>query len=251
MELKNGYKVIYEKAADGKRTFYASKSNAYPAAEDVVLASFNDADYKGKVIYEYKGDFYVSTGNIPAYDENGVPTDKKIEGFDQVFKNADAAQKPTGTVVPQIEAYTSAISKNSDSHGKLKVDGNVVTLKVTGTVKPATNPNGNTYHHVGFKITAPEGIDPANVVITRPDGKTRVMANILDGTNFTNMYWKLTDEDRLFEYYIDWNNDGVNELTVVIDATEVVLEDAPVDNKEPDLENSAIETTEEVEGGEF
>jgi hypothetical protein len=228
MELKNGYKVIYEVAADGKRTFYASKSNVYPTAEDVEIASFNDADYVGKVIYEYKGDFYVSNGSVPAYDKDGVPTDTKIEGFDQVFKKADAVQTPTGTVVPQIEAYASAISKNGDSHGKLKVDGNVVTLKVTGTLKPVTNPNGNTYHHVGFKITAPEGIDPANVRITRPDGKVRVMANILDGDNFTNMYWQPTEDERIFTYYIDWNNDGVNELTVVIDATSAILENAPV-----------------------
>ena len=33
--------------------------------DDDVVAFFNDAD-KGKVIYEYKGNFYVSTGNIPA-----------------------------------------------------------------------------------------------------------------------------------------------------------------------------------------
>ena len=105
MELKNGYKVIYEKAADGKRTFYASKSNAYPAAEDVVLASFNDADYKGKVIYEYKGDFYVSTGSVPAYDEDGVPTDTKIEGFDKVFVEDVAVEDiPSNAPVVDEEA---------------------------------------------------------------------------------------------------------------------------------------------------
>lgn len=228
MELKNGYKVIYEVAADGKRTFYASKSNVYPTAEDVEIASFNDADYIGKVIYEYKGDFYVSTGSVPAYDEKGVPTDSKIEGFDQVFKLADAVQEPTGTVLPQVEAHVNAISTNGDSHGELTVDGNVVTLKATGVIKPATNPNGNTYHHVGFKITAPDGIDPANIRITRPDGKVRVMAKILDGSNYTNMYWQPTEDDRIFTYYIDWNNDGINELTVIIDATDAVLEASPV-----------------------
>ena len=228
MNLQNGYKVIYEKASEGKRTFYASKSNAYPAADDVEIASFNDADYAGKVIYEYKGNFYVSAGSVPTYDENGVPTDTKIEGFDQVFKKADAVQTPTGTVVPQIEAYTGAISTNGDSHGELFVDGNVVTLKATGVIKPATNPNGNTYHHVGFKITAPEGIDPANVRITRPDGKVRVMAKILDGDNYTNMYWQPTEDSRVFTYYVDWNNDKVDELTVIVDATDAVLEEAPV-----------------------
>ena len=94
MNLQNGYKVIYEVAKDGNRTFYAAKSNVYPAEGDEVLATFKDADFKGKVIYEYKGDFYVSTGSLPAYDENGVPTDKKIEGFDKVFKAEEEPVTP-------------------------------------------------------------------------------------------------------------------------------------------------------------
>ena len=224
MNLQNGYKVIYEKAADGKRTFYASKSNAYPAADDVVLASFNDADFAGKVIYEYAGKFYVSTGAIPTYNENGEPADTVIEGFDKVFvEDEESEEDSTAEVVAPQDPHAEAITTNSDSHGKLTVEDNVVTLNATGNIKPATNPNGNTYHHVGFKITAPDGIDPANVIITRPDGKTKVMANILDGANFTNMYWKLTDDERVFTYYIDWNNDGVNDLTVVIDASKATL----------------------------
>lgn len=224
MNLQNGYKVIYEKAADGKRTFYASKSTIYPNENDIVLATFNDADFLGKVIYEYKGKFYVSIGAVPAYDENGEPTDTVIGGFDEVLVENKVSVEDfiTGVVVPQ-DPHTEAISTNGDSHGKLAIDDNVVTLEVTGKIKPATNPNGNTYHHVGFKITAPDGIDPASIIITRPDGKTKVLANILDGSNFTNMYWKLTEDDRVFTYYIDWNNDGVNDLTVVIDATKAVL----------------------------
>ena len=224
MNLQNGYKVIYEKAANGERTFYASKSTVYPNDDDIKVASFNDADYRGKVIYEHKGKFYISTGAVPTYNENGEPVDTVIEGFDKVFveDKESAEDSLPGVVVPQ-DPHTSAITTNIDSHGKLTVEENVVTLNATGKIKPATNPNGNTYHHVGFKITAPEGIDPANVVITRPDGKTRVMADILDGDSFTNMYWKLTENERVFTYYIDWNNDGVNDLTVVIDATKATL----------------------------
>jgi hypothetical protein len=189
----------------------------------MLIASFNDEDYRGKVIYEHEGKFYASTGAVPTYNENGAPADNVIEGFDKVFVQA-GINSPTNTPTqPQYPAYTEAISTNGDSHGELTVEENVVTLNATGAIKPATNPNGNTYHHVGFKITAPEGIDPANVVITRPDGKTRVMAKILDGANFTNMYWQPTEEDRVFTYYIDWNNDGVNDLTVVIDATKATL----------------------------
>ena len=91
MNYKNGYKVVYEVAADGERTFYASTSSIYPNRDedgkivDTKLASFKDADFAGKTIYEYKGEFYVSTGSIPAYNEDGTPADNKIEGFDKIF----------------------------------------------------------------------------------------------------------------------------------------------------------------------
>ena len=92
MTLQNGYKVVYEVAKDGKRTFYAAKSNVYPNADDLVIASFDDADYRDRVIYEYKGSFYVSeAGHTPAYDENGVPTDERLAAFDQVFLAAGSA----------------------------------------------------------------------------------------------------------------------------------------------------------------
>lgn len=230
MNLQNGYKVIYEKAAGGARTFYASKSTAYPNDDDIVIATFNDEEFRGKVVYEHNGKFYVSKEAVPVYDKNGEPTDTAIEGFEEVFVGAGVSTPSHAPVHPEHvvhPAYTEAISTNSDSHGKLTVADNVVTLNTTGNIKPATNPKGNTYHHTGFKITVPDGIDPANVIITRPDGKTRVMANILDGSNFTNMYWKLTEDDRVFTYYIDWNNDGVNDLTVIINATKATLVPAP------------------------
>ena len=205
MELKNGYKVIYEKAADGKRTFYGSKLGTFTDAEQIGEAIEIG---KYKLIYEKNGKIYCSESNVPNFNENGEPADTIIEGFDKVFVETEDPTSDSllgGEVLVPQDPHTEAISTNGDSHGKLFVENNVVTLKATGTIKPATNPNGNTYHHVGFKITAPEGIDPANVVITRPDGKTRVMANILDGANFTNMYWKPTEEDRVFTYYIDWS----------------------------------------------
>jgi hypothetical protein len=102
MNYKNDYKVVYEVAANGERTFYAAKSNVYPnrneAGEiiDTKLASFKDADFAGKTIYEYKGEFYVSTGSIPAYDEDGVPTDNKIEGFNKLFVE-ETMEEPVAT----------------------------------------------------------------------------------------------------------------------------------------------------------
>lgn len=214
MNLQNGYRVIYEKAANGEHVFFASKTGAFADAEE--LGKLIEGEYK--LIYEKDGQLFCSVTGIPTESDEEFTVFKKAIETDNTVNNP--MQVPTE---PKHPAYTDAITTNSDSHGKLFVENEIVTLKVTGTIEPATNPNGNTYHHVGFKITAPEGIDPASVIITRPDGKTRVMANILDGTNFTNMYWKPTEEDRVFTYYIDWNNDGVNDLTVIIDASQATL----------------------------
>jgi hypothetical protein len=214
MNLQNGYKVLYEKVADGKRTFFASKSGTFADAEQIGEAIEIG---KYKLIYEKNGKIYCSESGVPA------DTDQPTEAFDKIFAEDAPTEDEPAEEEPEQEAHPEAIETNSDSHGKLTVKGNVVTLKATGTIEPATNPNGNTYHHVGFKITAPDGIDPANVVITRPDGKTRIMANILDGANYTNMYWKITEDERVFTYYIDWNNDGVYDLTVIIDATKATL----------------------------
>jgi hypothetical protein len=83
MEYKNGYKVVYEVAANGERTFYATKSNEYPPRDEagnivenemnVKLATFKDVDFRDKTIYEYEGKFYKSAGRLPAYNEDGEP----------------------------------------------------------------------------------------------------------------------------------------------------------------------------------
>ena len=106
MNYKNGYKVVYEVAADGMRTFYAAKSNEYPTRDeagnikDDVLASFADADFEGKTVYEYEGEFYVSTGAVPAYNEDGTPKDDKIKGFEKLFVEGyeEGAEATTASV---------------------------------------------------------------------------------------------------------------------------------------------------------
>ena len=100
MNLQNGYKVIYEKAADGKRTFYASKTGLCDTKVDKQLGdAFVDADYAGKTIYEYKGSFYVSEGKTPTYNEDGTPAkgETKLTIFDEVFVKVE----PTETFEPE------------------------------------------------------------------------------------------------------------------------------------------------------
>jgi hypothetical protein len=100
MNYKNGYKVVYEVAAEGKRTFYAAKSNEYPTRNeagdiiDDVVASFEDAKFLGKTIYEHKGKFYVSAGHVPAYNEDGEPdiANGEVElDFSKVLEEATPA----------------------------------------------------------------------------------------------------------------------------------------------------------------
>ena len=76
MNLQNGYKVIYEKAADGKRTFYASKTGLFADAEVITEATIGEY----KLIYEKDGQFYGSTTGIPAEG------DHCFDEFDKIFK---------------------------------------------------------------------------------------------------------------------------------------------------------------------
>jgi hypothetical protein len=119
MIYKNGYKVVYEVAADGKRTFYATKSNAYPPRDEAgniienemntVLATFDDTEFAGKTVYEYKGEFYVSTEALPKYKEDGTPADEKIKGFEKLFKEEKPEEPAPAAVAATGEEDTPAI----------------------------------------------------------------------------------------------------------------------------------------------
>ena len=62
MNLQNGYKVIYEKAADGKRTFYASQDGTFAGAAEIAEAVIGQY----KLIYEKAGKIYGSESGVPA-----------------------------------------------------------------------------------------------------------------------------------------------------------------------------------------
>ena len=81
MNLQNGYKVIYEKTADGKRTFYATKNvTCNPEVDDKIV----EAEIgKYRLIYEKGGRFYGSESGIPA------DGDYCFTEFDKVFKVAE------------------------------------------------------------------------------------------------------------------------------------------------------------------
>jgi hypothetical protein len=93
MNLQNGYKVIYEKAADGKRTFYASKTGLFADAEVITEATIGEY----KLIYEKDGQFYGSTTGIPAEG------DHCFDAFDKVFKTEEPAAAQTASIDDEDE----------------------------------------------------------------------------------------------------------------------------------------------------
>ena len=96
MNLQNGYKVIYEKIADGNRTFLASKTGLFADAEVITEAKIGEY----KLIYEKDGRFYGSTTGLPAED------DYCFEDFDKVFKKAEEATEPEVPAVEEPATYT-------------------------------------------------------------------------------------------------------------------------------------------------
>lgn len=82
MTLQNGYKVLYDTAADGKRTFYASKTGLFKDAD--IIAEAIIGEYK--LVYEKDGNFYGSTTGIPAEG------DHCFEEFRAVFEEGYSAE---------------------------------------------------------------------------------------------------------------------------------------------------------------
>ena len=85
MKLENGYKVIYEVVADGKRSFYASKSGVFADVEAICEAEIG----KFKLIYEKDGCFYGSATGIPAEG------DYCFVDFDKVFVKEEVKEEET------------------------------------------------------------------------------------------------------------------------------------------------------------
>jgi hypothetical protein len=94
MNLQNGYKVIYDKAAGGKRAFYASKTGFFADADLIMEATIGDY----KLIYEKDGKFYGSTTGIPAEG------DKCFDELRTVFEAGYVAEAEEQNVEPEVPA---------------------------------------------------------------------------------------------------------------------------------------------------
>ena len=90
MNLKNGYKVMYEVIEDGKRTFLASKTGVFADAEEI--ASFEFGAYK--TVYQTVEGLFGRT-------KDGA--DVRLEAFDKVFVET---VEDEGTVTPEDTTET-------------------------------------------------------------------------------------------------------------------------------------------------
>ena len=72
MNLKNGYKTLFEVIEDSQRVFLASKTNLFIDAEEI--ARFDIGTYK--VVYQRGAEFF-------GIDAEGVET--KLVAFDKIF----------------------------------------------------------------------------------------------------------------------------------------------------------------------
>ena len=108
MELKNGYKVIYDVAKNGERNFYASKTGVFADAEPI-LENVKIGDYK--LIYEKEGMFYGSTTGIPTAD------DYCFEAFNKVFvEDTDEA------VTDEVEQLEEPTTPNKEANNETPVE---------------------------------------------------------------------------------------------------------------------------------
>jgi hypothetical protein len=113
MELKNGYKLIYEETSadqSGKlhRDIKASQTGI-PAVDDIILTSNVIGTHK--LVYEYKGKLY-GTGEklVPTYKEDGTPADSALisdEAFAEVF----------GIKASVVESSIDNIDNGTDDNG--------------------------------------------------------------------------------------------------------------------------------------
>lgn len=97
MKLQNGYKVVYEKAEGGIRTFYGSLTGECNPNVDFKIAIFKDADYVGKKIYMHNGRFYAVDEKAAAFVNEEPAGECITEASDEVLVEKTTTTKRTRT----------------------------------------------------------------------------------------------------------------------------------------------------------
>ena len=96
MDLQNGYKVIYEKIANGERTFFADKLDGTKATK------LGDAIKVGKYKLVFEKD-----GNIFGSETGAVKDGTRLDIFDEVLRAANESAEQAN--VPNEPEQTAAV----------------------------------------------------------------------------------------------------------------------------------------------
>ena len=111
MKLQNGYKVIYEKIADGTRAFFADKLDGTDAVK-IGNTTFKVGEYK--LVFEKDGGIFGSkTGAV----EDGT----RITAFDDVFVAEDDAE-PMMANLDDGDEQPAASGEGDDDLGDIDED---------------------------------------------------------------------------------------------------------------------------------
>ena len=97
MNLKNGYKVLYAEAAEGMRTFKASKTGTFADAE--IIAEIEMGKYK--LIYEKEGKIYGSETGVPSEADISFDAFKSVLNAEEAFENEVVEEE--AAVEPVVE----------------------------------------------------------------------------------------------------------------------------------------------------
>ena len=159
---------------------------------------------------------------------NFNPMNNAAEGANTNFVVANhITVKDTDNYWTVVALPTTDKIVSSEDHTVTSNGYGPATVTVTGEVPCVANGQGIVSNWIGFRITKPEGVD-ANVARVFTPGSNgtyneKTLASILDeGKDYASM-WASIQYKREFDYKIDWNNDGIMDLVINIDATTATI----------------------------
>ena len=180
MNLQNGYKVLYEKTASDKRTFYASETGLFKDAGLITEATIGEY----KLIYEKDGKIYGSVSGIPA---TGPEKDYCFDKFGIVFED--------GYKVNSGESNENDLPNDSDNlpdtsdEATITVDkttfnyGETITINYTNAVTGKDTETGkDKFDWIAITNGEKPDQDTPSIQYAYVEGSGSVTFNDLEGT---------------------------------------------------------------------
>ena len=120
------YKLIYETKVDGEARFAGSESGIPNAEADTIFKLTREELENYTLVYSYKGKVYATTEKVPAYDENGMPTDLCLDETAEAA-GSDTTSATEENTTPETEDET----EEPESTEPESTDPEVVDPEVT------------------------------------------------------------------------------------------------------------------------